>query len=164
MAYLRQVPFLVLQLFSRQQDQLKNPNFPSPLFTEFKAISRLQLTPTFPISNHHWSNRFVLVEISNPSSSISFFRCLRVFLCLKVLQWRRTGVRRVITVRRTKEPKITGAEGTTRFGLVTLSRMGAMWCRASLVGVIFPLFGSLGTLTNRCVHFCLFPHSTTWGC
>jgi len=46
-----------------------------------------------------------------------------------------------------------------RFELVTLSRMGAMWYRASLVGVIFPLCGSLGTLTNRCVPFCLFPRN-----
>lgn len=60
---MRQVPFLVLTLFSRQQDQLKNPNFPSPPFTEFKAFSRLHLTPTFLIRNQHWSNRFILVEI-----------------------------------------------------------------------------------------------------
>lgn len=56
-----------------------------------------------------------------------------------------------ITVRRTKALRITGAEGTMRFGLVTLSKMGATWCRASSVGVIFPLFGSLGILRNRLV-------------
>lgn len=75
------------------------------------------------------------------------------------LQWRRTTKMRVITVRRMKELKITDAVDITRFRLAILSKMGAMWFRASLVGGIFPLFGSLGILTNWFVpfSFSLFP-------
>lgn len=60
-------------------------------------------------------------------------------------------MRPAITLRRTRELKITGKEGTMRFVLGTRSGTGAMWCRASLGGDISPLFGSLGILRDRYV-------------
>ena len=54
-----------------------------------------------------------------------------------------------MTIRRkTKERKITGEEGTMRFGSGIPSRMGAMWCRPSSVGDISQPCGSLGILKN----------------
>lgn len=50
------------------------------------------------------------------------------------------------TRRKTKEPKITGAAATMLFESETVSRTDDMSFRVSLVGVISPPSGSLGTL------------------
>lgn len=60
-------------------------------------------------------------------------------------------VSRAIILRRMKELRITGEVVTMRFESVIPLSMDVMLCRASSVGVIFPLFGSLGTLTNLSV-------------
>ena len=66
------------------------------------------------------------------------------------------GMRAVITLQRTKGLRIIGEGDIMRFELETLSKIVAMWCRASLAGVIFRPSGSLGTLRDRYVDLCLF--------
>lgn len=55
----------------------------------------------------------------------------------------------MITPQRMKGLRITGKVDTMRCVLVTLSKMAAMWCRASSVGAISLPFGSLGIPRNR---------------
>ena len=58
------------------------------------------------------------------------------------------GAREVTTPRKMKEWKITDEKGTILFGSKIPSRMGATWCRPSLVRGIFRLCGSLGILRH----------------
>ena len=59
-----------------------------------------------------------------------------------------TTVKRVITLLKMMELKITRKEDTMQSRLGINSRMDVMWCRGSLVGVISLLYGSLRTLRD----------------
>lgn len=67
------------------------------------------------------------------------------------------GATALITRLKTKARRITGEEGTMRFGSEIPSRMGATLCRLSSVGGISLPSGSLGILKNPYVSsFILF--------